>query len=122
MKFYVCKHCGNIITYVQDNGVKVKCCGEEMEEVMPNTSDGAKEKHLPVIKVLDNEIEISVGENIHPMTKEHLIDWIYIEMINGGGIVYLDYNNEPIIKLPKEEIINVYSHCNLHGLWKTNIK
>ena len=26
-KFYICKHCGNIITKVKDTGVPVICCG-----------------------------------------------------------------------------------------------
>ena len=26
-KFYICKHCGNIIEKVEDKGVPVVCCG-----------------------------------------------------------------------------------------------
>lgn len=37
MKFYKCSHCGNIVAYVQDNGPKVVCCGEEMKEMVANT-------------------------------------------------------------------------------------
>ena len=120
--FYVCKHCGNVITYLNNSGVKVKCCGEDMELINPNISDGAKEKHIPVIKELDDSLEISVGEVMHPMSKEHLIDWIYIETPNGGRIINFKDTDEPTIKIPKEEVINVYSHCNLHGLWKLEIK
>ena len=29
-KFYICKHCGNIIAKVKDTGVPVICCGEPM--------------------------------------------------------------------------------------------
>ncbi|MBR4082030.1 MAG: desulfoferrodoxin, partial [Clostridia bacterium] len=39
MKFYVCKHCGNIITKLEDKGVPVVCCGEKMQELTPNTVD-----------------------------------------------------------------------------------
>ena len=51
MKFYRCKHCGKIIAVV--NGVKVPtiCCGEVMEELVPGTSDGAVEKHVPVLAI-----------------------------------------------------------------------
>ena len=31
-KFYICKHCGNIIEKVKDKGVPVVCCGEVMQE------------------------------------------------------------------------------------------
>ena len=27
-KFYICKHCGNVIEKVEDKGVPVVCCGE----------------------------------------------------------------------------------------------
>ncbi|MEG2253264.1 MAG: desulfoferrodoxin, partial [Clostridia bacterium] len=44
MKFYVCKHCGNVIAYVEDSGVPVMCCGEKMTEIVPNTVDASTEK------------------------------------------------------------------------------
>ena len=50
MKFYVCAHCGNIIAFVRNTGVPVMCCGEKMQEIVPNTTEAATEKHLPVWK------------------------------------------------------------------------
>lgn len=38
-KFYICKHCGNIIAKVKDAGVPVVCCGEPMSEIVPGTTD-----------------------------------------------------------------------------------
>ena len=46
-KFYICKHCGNIIAKVKDTGVPVICCGEPMTEIVPGTTDAAAEKHVP---------------------------------------------------------------------------
>lgn len=43
LKFYVCKHCGNIIAFAKNSGVPVICCGEKMEELIPNTVDAAHE-------------------------------------------------------------------------------
>ena len=37
-KFYICKHCGNIIAKVKDTGVPVICCGEPMNEIIPGTT------------------------------------------------------------------------------------
>ena len=50
MKIYKCEHCGNMISFVKDAGVPVMCCGQKMVEMVPGTSDGAAEKHVPVIK------------------------------------------------------------------------
>ena len=44
MKFYVCEHCGNIITFVKFSGVPVMCSGQKMTEVGPGTTDAAVEK------------------------------------------------------------------------------
>ena len=51
MKFYRCKHCGQIIAVVKKTGVPVMCCGEPMEEIVAGTTDAAVEKHVPVFEV-----------------------------------------------------------------------
>lgn len=49
MTFYRCSHCGNIITFMENKGVPVICCGEPMKELIPGSTDAAQEKHVPVI-------------------------------------------------------------------------
>lgn len=122
MKFYRCKKCGNIAIKLKDSGVNMVCCNEEMEELIPNTVDAANEKHIPVVNIKDEELHIAVGEVMHPMTSEHLIEWIYIETENGGFIHYFNADSEPVITIPNVAVKNVYSYCNLHGLWKLEIK
>ena len=29
-KFYICKHCGNIVAMIRDAGVPIMCCGEKI--------------------------------------------------------------------------------------------
>ena len=41
-KFYICKHCGNIIAKVKDTGVPVICCGEPMSEIIPGRRGEAR--------------------------------------------------------------------------------
>ena len=31
MKFYICKHCGNVITKLTSSQVPVQCCGERVQ-------------------------------------------------------------------------------------------
>ena len=45
-KFYICKHCGNIIAKVKDTGVPVICCGEPMSEIVPYISGGRTDQNL----------------------------------------------------------------------------
>ena len=76
LKFYVCKHCGNIIAFAKNSGVPVICCGEKMEELIPNTVDAAHEKHVPVITREKNRVTVKIGSIPHPMTEQHFIEWI----------------------------------------------
>ena len=122
MIFYFCKHCGNIIEYVKDTGVPVMCCGEQMQELVPGTSDGAAEKHIPAVKAEGNNIFVQIGSVEHPMTKEHHIEWILIETKKGCQKVKPTPEQKPeaeFVLTEGDELLAVYEYCNLHGLWKT---
>ena len=41
-KFYICKHCGNIIVKIKDSSVPVVCCGEPMSKIVPGVTDAAE--------------------------------------------------------------------------------
>ena len=59
--FYRCSHCGNVVAKVIDQGVPLVCCGEPMKALKPGTSDGAVEKHLPVVQVENGAVHVQVG-------------------------------------------------------------
>ena len=95
MKFYRCEHCGNVITHFVDSGVPVVCCGEPMKELTANTTDAAVEKHVPVVKVEDNKVTVSVGSVEHPMTEAHYITLIVLETKNGTQFKQLTPSDKP---------------------------
>lgn len=120
MKFYICKHCKNIIAVVEASGVPVVCCGEKMQEIIPGTVEASKEKHIPVISVDGNIVTVKVGSTEHPMTPEHHISWIAIETTAGNQRKVLEPTAKPEVKfalLEGEKIISAYAYCNLHSLW-----
>ncbi len=122
MKFFKCRHCGKIIAIVNERNVPTICCGEPMSEMIPNTSDGAVEKHVPVYEVKDNVVTVTVGEVKHPMMENHYIEWIAIETNFGNQRKVLKPGEEPVVKfalLEGEKVIRVVEHCNLHGLYAT---
>ena len=123
VKFYICKHCGNIITKIEDSTVPVVCCGEKMSELVPNTVEASVEKHLPVASVEGNVVNVSVGSVAHPMAEEHHIGWVYLETCCGGQIKSLPVGVEPTVSFAVngEKPLAVYAYCNLHGLWKTEL-
>ncbi|MFB2009450.1 MULTISPECIES: desulfoferrodoxin family protein [Eubacteriales] len=121
MKFYRCEHCGNIITFVHSAGVPVMCCGQKMTELVPGTTDGAAEKHVPVVEVQGSTVQVKVGSVEHPMLPEHFIQFIAIETKHGSQIKYLQPGEKPqasFVLADGDQLVAAYEYCNLHGLWK----
>ena len=121
MKFYLCEHCGNIMTLVKDTGVPVMCCGQKMTLLVPGTTDAAVEKHVPVVERRDGAVAVRVGSAEHPMLPAHFIQWIALETSQGSKIKYLQPGQAPqaVFALSEGETVEaVYEYCNLHGLWK----
>ena len=91
------------------------------ESVTPNTTDGAYEKHVPVIEQTGDHVTVKVGSVEHPMLEAHSIQWIALETKQG-------MQRKPLApgKAPKasfalaegDEAVAAYEYCNLHGLWK----
>lgn len=120
VKFYRCNHCGNIVALVRDGGVTPSCCGEPMELLSAGTSDGAAEKHVPVVTRDGNHLRVRVGEVDHPMTEEHLIEWIALAREGKLCIKHLGPGDEPAATFGAccDGGGTVYAYCNLHGLWR----
>lgn len=125
LRFFKCKKCGNIIVKLVDNCDGLMCCGgDNVVELKAGVTDAAKEKHVPVAEVKGNVVAVKVGSVPHPMTEEHLINFIVLETNKGFSVKTLDATSNPsaTFALEKEEkALNVYAYCNLHGLWMTSI-
>ena len=59
-KFYICKHCGNMISLIRDKGVPIYCCGEKMHEMTAGTTEASGEKHIPVYEVDGGTVHVTV--------------------------------------------------------------
>ena len=122
MKFYKCEICGKIVAMVKETPVDTMCCGQAMRELVPGTTDGASEKHVPVYTLEGNTVKVKVGSVEHPMTDAHHIEWIAIETENGNQRKELKPGDKPEVAfalLPGDKVKSIYEYCNLHGLWKT---
>ena len=124
LKIYKCMHCGNIIEKIEDHGVPVICCGEPMKEFKAGETDGAMEKHVPVVKAEGDVIRACVGEVTHPMTEEHHLAFIWLVTDKAVHRAVLDHTGAPeaVFRLAEgEKAEAVYEFCNLHGLWKASL-
>lgn len=129
--FYRCPVCGNIMLRVSEAGNAPYCCGRPMVRLEAGTSDGKTEYHVPVIKLCkDGELTVCVGQAPHPMTEQHHIQFIYLATEHGGQIRYLQSGAEAVatfhvadkpVDSPRGPL-TIFAYCNLHGLWKHEIK
>ena len=122
--FKICRHCGNLVGMIRDAGVPMSCCGQEMETLKPNTVDASGEKHVPVVAVEGNRVEVKVGSVTHPMLPEHSIQWIALETEHGMQRKLLQPGEAPaaaFLLTEDDKPVAAYEFCNLHGLWKTEI-
>lgn len=125
--FYLCSVCGNLISKIEDGGTTPSCCGKPMTRLYPGSTDGAVEKHVPVITCAAKsddlmEVTVAVGSAPHPSETYHFIKWILLETEHGAQRKKLEPGEEPkvIFYIPKDEkIIGAYAYCNLHGLWES---
>jgi len=116
-KFYICKHCGNVVTFIKESGAPLTCCGDLMTEIIPNAVEAS------VVALEGNTVSVVIGSVEHPMLPEHFIQWIYLETEKGFQMKYLAPGEKPeaLFELSGDKVIAVYEYCNLHGLWKTVI-
>jgi len=93
------------------------------EILEPNTSDGASEKHVPIIETDGNHVTVKVGSAFHPMTEEHNIAWVCLQTTAGSVMrVSLSPDCEPVARFTLENGDSpkaAFAYCNLHGFWKT---
>lgn len=120
LEVYKCQVCTNIVEVIHEGGGTLVCCGKNMNLVTENTTDAAKEKHVPVISKTDHGIKATVGEVAHPMEEKHYIEWI--EVIAADGTAdrkFLKPGQAPEAEFCcVDDKATVREYCNLHGLWK----
>ena len=124
MKFLKCEGCGKIVELLIPSACPTKCCGEAMAELTPNTTDGAHEKHVPVVTQEDGLVHVAVGSVEHPMLEQHWITLIAIETDKGVQRRELKPGDAPMADFALcegETLMAVYEYCNLHGLWKAEV-
>ena len=119
LEVYKCEVCGNIVEVLHGGKGELVCCGKPMVQLIENTVDAAKEKHVPVIEKIAGGVKVKVGDVAHPMEEKHWIEWV--EII-ADGKTYRQYLNpgdapEATFNIEADQI-TAREYCNIHGLWK----
>ncbi len=118
--FYRCNACGNIMALLKKGNESRNCCDQSMTRLETNTTDGAKEKHIPVVTKGEDSLDITVSTTLHPMLPEHYIELIAVDSDKKTDIVYLSPGFEPKAVFEGTDSGTVYEYCSVHGLWKAD--
>jgi len=119
LEVYKCIHCGNIVEVMHAGGGDLVCCGEPMKLMKEGTSDGAKEKHVPVIEKTATGYKVKVGSVAHPMEETHWIEWIELIADGRSYTRFLKPGDAPEAEFCIQATeVSAREYCNLHGHWK----
>jgi superoxide reductase len=118
---YKCQHCGIIATIAHEGAGSMICCGEPMRLMKEGGTDGAKEKHVPVIEKTASGFKVKVGSAAHPMEADHWIEWIELladgksfrQFLKPGQLPEAEFNI-------RAEKATAREYCNKHGHWKAD--
>ena len=124
LNFEYCPICGNLIEKIEDHQIPLMCCGQKLESLIPNSTDAAVEKHLPVIRLTETELVVDVAEVTHPSIASHWIPWVVIQTPTQVIRQSFEPGETPTVTLPRPEagtLVRVYAYCNLHGLWESSL-
>lgn len=122
LELYKCNVCGNVIEVVLSGVGELVCCNQLMEKLEEQAigDEMVQEKHVPIVNVVDDGIEIRVGSVPHPMIEEHYIQFVEAHSKDKKYVKrkYLTPNEEPVLKL-KCNCSDIIARelCNIHGLW-----
>jgi superoxide reductase len=119
LEVYRCEVCGNIVEVVHGGTGQLVCCGKPMKLLVENTTDAAREKHVPVIEKVAGGYKVKVGSVPHPMEEKHFIEWIelvagdkaYRQFLAPGAAPEAFFSVDAASVFARE-------YCNVHGLWK----
>ena len=116
---YKCEVWGNIVEVLHAGMGKLVCCDQPMKLMVENTTDAAKEKHVPVIEKVPGGIKVKIGSMAHPMEEKHYIEWIEVIADGKSCRQFLSPGQAPEAFFPIEAAtITAREYCNLHGHWK----
>ena len=120
LQAFECEVCGHVIIVFNDGSGTLTCCDQPMTPLTENTSDAAKEKHVPVIERTADGYKVKVGAVPHPMDAKHYIQWIELLAQDTLHCRFLKPGDAPEAAFAVKDAgaVSARDYCNLHGYWK----
>lgn len=113
MKFYCCKHCGNIFWSM--GGGEISCCGRKLS---PLQAKAAADDHDIKVEAVEHEYYMTFP---HEMKKEHYISFAALVSWDRVTLVRLYPEQAAEVYLPRQRRGEVYYCCSEHGLFRKKL-
>ncbi|HIV68953.1 MAG TPA: helix-turn-helix domain-containing protein [Candidatus Butyricicoccus stercorigallinarum] len=113
-KFYVCPHCGNILT--ASSAAQLTCCGAPLSPLEAKPEDSA---HTISVETMDGEYYVSMQ---HEMSKAHYIS--FFACLTGDKL-YLNRlypEGDAAARFPRIGMGTLYAYCTDGGLYRKYIR
>lgn len=117
-----CMKCGATVEVLKDctcENCGIKCCGEQMEVLVPNSQAEELDNHILHIEIDGENIKVSMN---HPMEDDHFIEWFALVDDERIGKKFLKPGSKAEVTFPYIKGSKVYAFCNKHMLWVKDIE
>ena len=117
-----CLKCGALVEVLKDctcGDCGIKCCGAQMVSIKANDTDASFEKHVPTYTIEGDKMVVSVN---HVMEPDHYIEWIAMVTDDKVTKRFFKPGNAPTVTLHYQKGAKLYSYCNKHSLWASEVK
>lgn len=113
IRFYVCPHCGNVMTAMAD--ASLSCCGKKLEALEPQKA-GENEKLQ--VETIENEFYVTTA---HPMERAHYISFVALLTRDTMVMKKLYPEWDLQTRLPRLAHSRLLWYCTQHGLFSMNL-
>lgn len=112
-KFYVCPHCGNVLTASAE--AQISCCGKNLPPLEAKKADAT---HRLTVELIENEYYLTAA---HPQTREHSL--AFAALLTGDTLIlrrlYPEWDVQT--RIPRLEHGQLYFYCTQDGLFVQNL-
>ena len=114
LKFYICPHCGNILTATGE--AEISCCGRKLEALPQQPVQGPHSIH---VEEVEDDYYVTFS---HEMTKKHYLTFMACAEYDRVLLIKLYPEQSGEVRFPKmRRGGKIYFGCNQHGLFATDI-
>lgn len=109
IRFFVCPHCGNVVTATGE--ASVSCCGRRLEALTPQRAEGT---HRLQAEAVEDEWFLTAE---HPMEKGHFLS--FVAFVTGERCLLIrTYPEwEMQVRIPRRGHGKLLHYCTEHGLF-----